>query len=288
MTRLILAALLWGAAQDAPPPLSADEQALLNEQIDLLAAGTAEQKVVAGIVDRFGARAVPRLVEAMRGNRALRSPCAQALSAVAGKTGLLPQESERELITVLKEGPASASGHAAWALGSIGSSAALTELLAAADHPEPWVAKAACMALGLLGGEKAREKLQLVAGNPQGRDPEVLYAAGAALDLIRRFGEPDLTGALLVLIKGTDGYRYAFHGWLQSPGRAALRKAVEKQVKDLIPHLRPMATEIADGAKVALKDHPDAARLLYVIHRLGAQLTAQEREAVVNQKFLDP
>jgi hypothetical protein len=240
----------------------------------------------------YESRAVPFFTRALRADgKNVRNVefCTQFLWYAASLRGELVADSEQALIGVLKSRQPVASTRAAWALGDLCSENAKHELIQALDADDPTLPGAACMVLGLLGGDDARQALLKVQAAPHLYGERTVRASQEALDLLIRLCVPDVGQAVLDLLRRHEGesFRTFSTGWISGPSVAAVRKAWKLNLRSIVPDLRAEVTRAVLVRKHPLAGHPYLQRLVYVIHRLGGDLAPEEREVLVLNYFLE-
>jgi hypothetical protein len=271
----------WGPNfQDSLSELSKEEREAVEEYLHMFVTGpVACPPSSVELIHRFGPGLVPYLAGRMIEEPKYRSLCAQLLSGLAGRWGSMDSGSEKALIRVLKAG-GNGAVYAASALGSLCSEQARPDLLKAAESGKPYLVKAACLSLGLMGGEEVRDTLLRIQASWQTRDSkpskEVLRAVADALDMMAAFEGDGRQERLLKMMKAAKPY--GGMGWLYSSDRAALRKAIKLKMKELLPDLRRMANANIDW------NLP----LLLAIHTLGGEVGEAELKALRRHVFLMP
>ncbi len=236
-------------------------------------------------IDRYGARAVPRLVASIRSEGDIREACASALAQLADRRGVLSKDAELALVEVVKAGKAGAV-QATWALASICSVEGIDTLLEVVDGPNRWLGQAACMALGMTGTERARRKLILMGESEETLHPIVRHARKNALQLIEDLSTVDRRSAVLDLLSRNAPYGHFCRGWTKSPAFVALRKAMEWDLKGMIPDLRQLVRDRTQRAVTSDDWDPLTHRVIYTIHRLGGEVSPQEDEVLRSLGYL--
>jgi hypothetical protein len=195
--RLLAAALgLLSAGPARAQELSPEEEDDLKQTLArYVESGGDLKKVIRPLFELYESRAVPFFTRALRADgKNVRNVefCTQFLWYAASLRGELVADSEQALIGVLKSRQPVASTRAAWALGDLCSENAKHELIQALDADDPTLPGAACMVLGLLGGDDARQALLKVQAAPHLYGERTVRASQEALDLLIRLCVPDV------------------------------------------------------------------------------------------------
>ena len=213
-------------------------------------------------------RAVPRLVDALADPAGdVRAAAAGALArledprAIPGLVARLGVETEE---TVLASG--------LLAVGETGSAGEVAAVGPFAGHASPRLRAAAGTALGVLGGEQARQRVLALLAKP-GDDPD-WAVRGAALLALARCGKPADAGTILVAYREGEGANRWF-------ARAALAEAVAALDPDPVALLdRLVADEDARVSTTAAVGFVRAGRPEEVVRRLADARPAVRAAAV--------